>query len=61
LHANADEIIAFPDPNPEAAVRRAIDKPAGFFPKHLPDSYTRQVMLASPDPATIPPEVQGVW
>ena len=61
MHANADEIIAFPDPNPEAAVRRAIDKPAGFFARHLPDTCAGQVVLASLDPATIPPEVQGVW
>ena len=61
MHANADEFIAFPDPNLEAAVHRAIDKPAGFFARHLPDSHNGQVMLASLDPATIPPEVQGVW
>jgi len=61
LHANADEIIAFPDPNLEAAVRRAIDKPAGFFARHLPDSCAGQVVLAGLDPSTIPPEMQGVW
>lgn len=33
----------------------------GFFPRHLPDNYTGQVMLADLDPATIPDEVQGVW
>lgn len=33
----------------------------GFFPKHLPDAYTGQVVLANLDPATIPAEVQGVW
>ena len=34
---------------------------AGFFPKHLPDVYTGQVVLADLDPADIPAQVQGVW
>jgi len=34
---------------------------AGFFPQHLPDSYTEQVVLADLDPGTIPGEVQGVY
>ena len=34
---------------------------AGFFPKHLPDSYTGQAVLADLDPATIPAQVQGIW
>ena len=31
------------------------------FPKHLPDSYTGQVVLADPELDTIPSEVQGVY
>jgi len=34
---------------------------AGFFPKHLPDVYTGEVMLAGLDSATIPDCIQGVW
>ena len=34
---------------------------AGFFPKHLPDSYNGAVVLADLDPADIPAQVQGVW
>ena len=34
---------------------------AGFFPKHLPDAYTGEVVLADLDLADIPDEVQGVW
>lgn len=34
---------------------------AGFFPKHLPDVYTGQIVLADLDPADIPAQVQGVW
>ncbi len=34
---------------------------AGFFPKHLPDAYTVEVVLADLDLADIPDEVQGVW
>ena len=34
---------------------------AGFFPKHLPDSYNGEVVLADLDPAAIPAQVQGVW
>ena len=34
---------------------------AGFFPKHLPDAYTGEVVLADLDLANIPDEVQGVW
>ena len=34
---------------------------AGFFPQHLPDSYTEQIVLANLDPGTIPGEVQGVY
>ena len=33
----------------------------GFFPQHLPDTYTGQVLLVDLDPATIPAQVQGVW
>ena len=33
----------------------------GFFPKHLPDAYTGEVVLADLDLASIPDEVQGVW
>lgn len=34
---------------------------AGFFPKHLPDSYTGDVVTADIDLAHVPNEVQGVW
>ncbi len=34
---------------------------AGFFPRHLPDSYTGTVVLADLDLGTIPDEVQGVY
>ena len=34
---------------------------AGFFPKHLPDSYTGEVVLADLVLADIPDEIQGVW
>lgn len=34
---------------------------AGFFPKHLPDAYTGEVVLADLVLADIPAEVQGVW
>jgi len=34
---------------------------AGCVPKHLPDSYTGQVVLANLDLNTIPSEVQGVY
>jgi len=34
---------------------------AGFFPKHLPDSYNGEVVLADLDLADIPAQVQGVW
>jgi len=34
---------------------------AGFFPKHLPDAYTGEVVLADLDLADIPAQVQGVW
>ncbi len=34
---------------------------AGFFPKHLHDTYPGQVVLADLDPAEIPSQVQGVW
>ena len=33
---------------------------AGFFPRHLPDSYTGQVVLADLNLATIPAQVRGV-
>ena len=33
----------------------------GMFPRHLPDNFSRQVVLTDLDPATIPPEVQGVY
>jgi len=33
----------------------------GFFPKHIPDSYTGQVALGDLNPTVIPPEVQGVY
>ena len=33
----------------------------GFFPKHMPDSYTGEVVLGDLNPTTIPPEVQGVY
>ena len=33
----------------------------GFFPKHLPDSYTGQVILADLDLGTIPSAMQGVY
>jgi hypothetical protein len=32
---------------------------AGFFPKHLPDTYTGEVVLA--DLVSVPAEIQGVW
>ncbi|MDR9459680.1 MAG: hypothetical protein RI591_05985, partial [Dehalococcoidia bacterium] len=34
---------------------------AGFFPAHMPDSYSGEVVLADLNPTTIPPEVQGVY
>jgi len=34
---------------------------AGFFPKHLPNSYTGDVVTADLDPANVPDEVQGIW
>ena len=34
---------------------------AGFFPQHMPDSYTGEVVLGDLNPTTIPPEVQGVY
>jgi len=34
---------------------------AGFFPKHLPDTYTGEVVLADLVLADIPDEIQGVW
>ncbi len=34
---------------------------AGFFPRHLPDAYTGEVVLADLSLDDIPDEVQGVW
>jgi hypothetical protein len=34
---------------------------AGFFPKHMPDSFTSEVVLGDLNPTTVPPEVQGVY
>jgi len=34
---------------------------AGTFPRHLPDTFNGQVVLADLDQAIIPPEVQGVY
>ena len=34
---------------------------AGFFPRHLPDSYTGEVVLADLVLANIPAQIQGVW
>ena len=34
---------------------------AGFYPQHMPDSYTGEVVLDDLNPSTIPPEVQGVY
>lgn len=33
----------------------------GFFPKHLPDSFMGQVVLADLDLQNVPDCVQGVW
>lgn len=37
---NANEIVTFPDPNLEAAVRRAIDKPTGDIRKSYLEGLT---------------------
>jgi hypothetical protein len=34
---------------------------AGFYPQHMPDSYTGEVVLGDLNPTAIPPEVQGVY
>jgi hypothetical protein len=34
---------------------------AGFFPEHLPDTYTGEVVLADIPLVSIPEEIQGVW
>jgi hypothetical protein len=34
---------------------------AGFFPQHMPDTYTGEVVLDDLNPSAIPPEVQGVY
>jgi len=34
---------------------------AGFYPQHMPDSYTGEVVLGDLNPTTIPPEVQGAY
>ena len=55
---NADGLLQGP---PSPYVHAWTLYAAGFFPKHLPDSYTGQVVLANLELANIPPEVQGVW
>lgn len=49
------------DPSPPTETHTWTLYAAGFFPKHLPDAYTGQVVLADLDLANIPDEIQGVW